>query len=66
MASAKSCDACGAFYKFVNDETQPNGIAFGFFNERSTMVDYTEYKELCPTCLAAVRKVLKDRAEENA
>ena len=63
MALAKECDACGDFFKFSSDDTKPNGITLGWFNQNGVMAKSIVKKELCPNCLDKIDKILN--GEEN-
>lgn len=65
MAMAKCCDACGGFYKYIKNETKPNGIAVAFFDNASKMQNVTQQFELCPDCLQAVHDTIASRAKNN-
>ena len=58
MALAKECDACGEFFKFNPNDSEPNGIALVYFNQNGQIARTIEKKELCDSCLDKIYKVL--------
>lgn len=58
---ALKCDNCGGYFDYGTDD-DINEIAYGH-EDRDGNVDYSVYKNLCPACMAAVMKALKDRKE---
>lgn len=51
---ALKCDICGSFYDYDYDGHGITGFAF-------LNVDYSVINDICPDCLAAIKKVVDDR-----
>ncbi len=56
---ALKCDNCGGYFGFGNKDDM-NGIYYVHENTDGC-VSYSKIKHLCPACMSAVMKALKDR-----
>lgn len=56
---ALKCDNCGGYFGFGNKDDM-NGIYYVHENTDGC-ISYSKIKHLCPDCMVAVMKALKDR-----
>lgn len=68
MSIAKKCDVCGSLYESYSfkrsDPSRPNRIMLLNIDNNQQYWSHGA-KDLCPDCLAAVQKVIKERGEIN-
>lgn len=60
MAAAKICDACGEFYKYVDNENNENGIEIQHMSESGIMQRSIKKYELCPDCMAKIHTAINN------